>query len=93
MSSKTTKRTITEKQKLENRLKIIEGQVRGVSAMIEEERYCSDILIQISAITKSLQSLANIILENHIKTCVVRDLKADNLDVIDELINLIRRMQ
>ncbi len=93
METKLTKRPDDAKKKLENRLKIIEGQVRGISEMIKTDRYCRDILIQISAINKSLKSIANIILEDHVKNCIVRDLKADKLEVIPELLDLIRKME
>lgn len=85
-------RTKEEKDVLLKRLNIIEGQVRGIKQMIEENRYCGDILIQISAVTKSLQTTATSMLKNHMKTCVVDDLKNDKLDTIDELINLIKKL-
>ena len=69
---KSTHRTEEEKVKLTKRLNIIEGQVRGINQMIANDRYCGDILIQIAAVNKSLQTIGNSILENHIKTCVVR---------------------
>ena len=67
---KYTKRSEAEKKIINNRLNRIEGQVRGVKKMIEEDRYCDDVLIQLSAIDKSIKSLANHILENHMYTCV-----------------------
>ena len=90
--SKSNHRTDTEKKHLQTRLKTIEGQVRGISNMIDEDRYCNDILIQISAINKSLKSLANEILKSHLSTCVIRDIKEDKLEVIDEIMDLIKRM-
>ena len=92
MTLKETKRTDTDKKKLITRLKTIEGQVRGVSLMVSENRYCNDILIQISAINKSLKSLGSEILKNHLETCVVREIKKDNLEVLDEVMDLIRRL-
>ncbi len=92
MTLKETKRSDTDKKKLITRLKTIEGQVRGVSLMVSENRYCNDILIQISAINKSLKSLGSEILKNHLETCVVREIKKDNLEVLDEVMNLIRRL-
>lgn len=92
MTLKETKRSDTDKKKLITRLKTIEGQVRGVSLMVSENRYCNDILIQISAINKSLKSLGSEILKNHLETCVVREIKKDNLEVLDEVMDLIRRL-
>ncbi len=85
-------RTNEEKDILLKRLNIIEGQVRGIKQMIEENRYCKDVLIQISAVTNSLQTVATSILKNHMKTCVVDDLKNDKLDTIDELIDIIKKL-
>lgn len=90
---KFTKRSESEKKIINNRLNRIEGQVRGVKKMIEEDRYCDDVLIQLSAIDKSVKSLANHILENHMQTCVVKDLENGNYEIIDEVVNLFRRFQ
>lgn len=88
-----TKRSENEKKIINNRLNRIEGQVRGVKKMIEEDRYCDDVLIQLSAIDKSIKSLANHILENHMQTCVLKDLENGNYEIIDEVVNLFRRFQ
>lgn len=85
-------RTEQEKKKLKTRLKTIEGQVRGISAMIDDDRYCDDILIQISAVNKSLKSLGNQILKNYLSTCVVEDIKNDKLEIIDEVMDLVGRL-
>lgn len=90
---KFTKRSESEKKIINNRLNRIEGQVRGVKKMIEEDRYCDDVLIQLSAIDKSVKSLANHILENHMQTCVLNDLENGNYEIIDEVVNLFRRFQ
>ena len=90
---KQTKRSEGEKKIINNRLNRIEGQVRGVKKMIEEDRYCDDVLIQLSAINKSIKSLANHILENHMYTCVYKDLEKGNYEIIDEVVNLFRRFQ
>ncbi len=89
---KTKYRAKEEKDRIIKRLSRIEGQVRGIKRMVEEDRYCDDILIQISAITKSLKSLGNEMLKNHLSTCVVRELKQDNLNVIQEVIELFGRL-
>lgn len=81
-----------EKKKLTNRLSIIEGQVRGIKQMIEDDRYCDDILIQIEAVTKSLKKLGSTMLKSHLSTCVVKDIKEDKLEVIDEVVELFGRI-
>lgn len=89
---KTKHRTVEEKKALINRLNKIEGQVRGVKQMIESDRYCNDVLIQVSAIDKSLKSMAKEVLKNHLSTCVVEDIKNDKLEVIDEVMDLIKKL-
>lgn len=90
---KHTKRSSTEKKTINNRLNRIEGQIRGIKKMIEEDRYCDDVLIQLSAIDKSIKSLANHILENHMYNCVTNELEKGNLEIIDEVVKLFRRFQ
>ena len=74
------------------RLNIIEGQVRGVKDMVLEDRYCDEIMIQISAINKSLKSLGTEMLKNHLQTCIVDELKNDNLSAIDDVISLFDKL-
>lgn len=81
-----------EKKHLCKRLSIIEGQVRGIKQMIENDRYCDDVLIQIAAVSKSLKTLGNQMLKSHLSTCVVKDIKEDKLEVIDEVIELFGRI-
>lgn len=90
---KSTYRTDVEKKKLTRRLNIIEGQIRGINQMINDDRYCDDVLIQILAVKKSLESLANNILSCHLKGCVTRDLQNGNIEVIDEVMALIKKLQ
>ncbi len=85
---KTKNRTLEEKKKITKRLNIILGQVKGIQKMVDEDRYCNDILIQIRAIDKSLKSLGNEILKSHLRTCVVEEIKKDNLTVVDEIAEL-----
>lgn len=88
---KKTKRSDDEKQKIINRLNRIEGQVVGIKKMINDDRYCNDVLIQLRAIDKSINSLSNYILENHLYSCVSNDLEKGNIEVIDEIISLFKR--
>ncbi len=85
-------RSTDEKQSLIKRLSRIEGQVRGIKQMIENDRYCDDVLIQISAINKSLKSLGNEMLKSHLATCVVKDIKEDKLEVIDDVVDLFEKL-
>ncbi len=88
---KKTERSEKEKQLINNRLNRIEGQLRGIKKMIQENAYCNDVLVQLSAIENSVKSLSNHILENHLYSCVTRDLEEGNLEVIDELISLFKK--
>ena len=75
-----------------NRLKRIEGQVRGVAKMIEDERYCADVLVQISAIHESLRSLAQVVLRNHLQHCATEAIRSNDSnrreEMYDELVDL-----
>lgn len=91
MCQKSTHRTDEEKKDLTKRMNIIEGQIRGVKQMIEDDRYCSDVLMQLSAINKAVESLENIILSSHVGNCVVYEIQSGNLEIVDEMMELIRR--
>lgn len=82
---KTRERSPEEYKKLCNRLSRIEGQVRGVRRMLEEDAYCPDILIQVSAVNAALNSFSRELLSQHLRTCVKEDLLAGNDEVIEEL--------
>lgn len=90
---KTKVRTKEEKKDLIHRLNRIEGQVRGIIKMIEENRYCGDILIQLSAIDKSIKSLANVILDNHMHSCLIENIENKNYQVVDEIVDLFKKFQ
>ncbi|MGN1317379.1 MAG: metal-sensing transcriptional repressor [Lachnospirales bacterium] len=89
---KTKKRDEKEYKDLINRLSRIEGQVRGVKGMIEKDAYCPDILVQVSAITAALNSFNKVLLGNHIKSCVIENVKCGNDDIIDELVSLLQKL-
>ena len=84
-------RTDEEKKSLETRLNRIIGQMNGIKKMIEEDRYCDDILIQLSAIDKSIKSLATLILDNHMRTCLVKSIKDGDMSAVDEIVDLFKR--
>lgn len=89
---KTKYREENEYKDLTNRLSRIEGQVRGVKKMLENDAYCVDILTQVSAIGAALNSFNKALLGNHIRTCVAEDIRAGNDEVIDELVGLLQRL-
>jgi len=80
------------KQELTTRLNRLEGQVRGIKQMINDDRECDDILIQVSAIINSLKGFSKTILKDHLSTKVVEDLKNDKLETVDEVITLFSRI-
>ena len=85
-------RSETEKQKLTNRLKRIEGQVRGLQKMIEDDRYCVDVLIQLSAIQAALKKVGYSLIERHTKMCVSKAIReGDGENSIDELMKVVQQ--
>nr|WP_196604729.1 metal-sensing transcriptional repressor [Pectinatus haikarae] len=80
-----------EKKNLMTRLNKIEGQVRGLKAMVDEDRYCVDILIQVSAVQSALNSFNKELLARHIKTCVAEDIRKGNDEAINELCELLKK--
>lgn len=90
--TKSKHRTLEEKKKLQKRLCTIEGQVRGIKQMIDDDRYCHEILIQISAVNSALKSLANSLLKSHMESCIVEEIKQGNNEIIDEIIELFKRI-
>lgn len=91
-SKRTTKRDEQEKRSLMNRLKRIEGQVRGIQRMLEEDEYCADILVQVSAVNSALNGFNKVLLADHLHTCVAEDIRAGKDEAIDELAELLRKL-
>ncbi|MBQ9198171.1 MAG: metal-sensing transcriptional repressor [Clostridia bacterium] len=91
-SEKRTIRTEEQKKKLLNRLSRIEGQVRGVRKMIENDAYCNDVLAQSTAIAAAMDAFNRELLRAHIQACVVRDIRAGDDAVVDELVQTIERL-
>lgn len=91
-SARSKERTPKEYKDLMNRLNRIEGQVRGVKGMIENDAYCPDILIQVSAISSALNSFSKVLLANHINSCVVEDLVAGKEGTTEELVTLLQKL-
>lgn len=88
-----TLRNEAEKTAIKNRLKRIEGQVRGIQKMVEDDRYCIDILVQISAISAALKRVGHDLTEGHIKHCVSDAVKSgEGEPVIDELMDVLKHI-
>ncbi len=89
---KTKHRETDEKKKLINRLNRIEGQIRGIKAMVENDAYCPDILIQASAASSALGSFSKELLCEHIKSCVADDIRKGDDETIEELSKLLFKL-
>lgn len=89
---RTKSRSEKEMKDLITRLSRIEGQVRGVKHMVEQERYCVDILNQVTAIQAALNSFNKELLSNHVHTCVAEDIRAGNTEAIDELCDMLKKI-
>ena len=81
-----------ERRDLMNRLKRIEGQVRGLQRMLEEDAYCPDILTQASAVSSAINSFCRVLLTSHLRTCVVRDIRAGRDEAVDELADTLQKL-
>ncbi len=89
---KTKKRSEDEYRKLINRLNRIEGQIRGIKGMVEKNAYCTDILIQVSAVNSALNSFNKELLANHIRTCVADNIRNGKDEIIDELVETLQKL-
>ena len=89
---KHKERSDKEYRDLMNRLKRIEGKVRGIQGMLEKNAYCIDILVQVSAINAALNSFNKKLLANHIETCVAENIREGNDEVIQELVNVLPKL-
>lgn len=90
--SRTKTRSTDEKTKLINRLSRIEGQVRGLKKMVDENAYCTDILIQTAAVNAAINAFNRELLSKHIRTCVADDIRQGNEQAIDELMTTLQRL-
>lgn len=89
---KTKERSEEEYKSLINRLNRIEGQIRGIKGMIEKNAYCTDILVQSSAVTAAMNAFNKELLANHIKTCVAQDIRDGKNETIDELVVTLQKL-
>lgn len=94
--SSTEQRTKNRSQKLKGslvvRLNRVEGQVRGIKGMIEKDAYCDDVLNQISSVQAALKSISKLVLESHMRSCVIEKVQAGDSEVVDELLDTIGKM-
>jgi DNA-binding FrmR family transcriptional regulator len=81
----------SEKDALLQRLRRIEGQVRGIAGMVEDDRYCVDIMQQIASMQSAADAVAMILLENHVKGCVAEGLRSGQHERLDEVVGVVRR--
>ena len=90
---KNTPRSESSNRQLQNRLNRMIGQLNGIKKMLDDNRYCGDILTQIAAVESALQSFGYIILQDHMETCVVEEIKNGNLQIVDEAVDLIKKLK
>ena len=90
--NKTKERSEKEYKDLLNRLSRIEGQIRGIKKMVENDAYCTDILVQVSAANAALNSFNKVLLSNHIRTCVAEDIRKGKEETIDELVSVLQKL-
>lgn len=90
---KATPREEKELKQLKNRLNRMAGQLGGIGRMLDENRYCGDILMQVAAVESALQSFAYVILQEHMETCVAEEIRKGNLDVVEEVLELMKKLK
>ena len=89
---KMTARPEDTQKKLINRLSRIEGQIRGIRGMVENNAYCDDILVQSAAVNAAINAFNKELLAQHLRSCVARDLREGKDDVIDELVSTLQKL-
>ena len=90
--NKTTKRSDIEYKNLVNRLNRIEGQIRGIKGMLEKDAYCTDILIQVAAVNAALNAFNKVLLGEHIRNCVARDIREGKDETVEELVATLQKL-
>ena len=89
---KTKLRSPEEKKALLNRLNRIEGQIRGIKNMIESDAYCTDVLTQTAAVGAAVNALSRELLANHLKTCVINEIREGKDEVVEELLDTLKKL-
>ena len=91
-SARTTERSEELRKSLSNRLSRIEGQIRGLQRMLEEDAYCPDILTQASAVSSAINSFCRVLLTSHLRTCVAEDIRDGKDEAIDEFVKVLQKL-
>lgn len=91
--ARTKHRTENEKKNLKRRLKILSEQISGIEQMIDDDRYCDDVLLQIASATNALKSLGTEILKNHMETCMIDEINKGNNEVVKDIISLMGKLK
>ena len=89
---KTKERSEKEYKDLLHRLNRIEGQIRGIKGMVEKDAYCIDIMTQVAAVNAALNSFNKVLLANHMKSCVINDIKEGKEETVDELVTTLQKL-
>ena len=91
-TGRTKTRSPEEYKRLVNRLSRVEGQIRGIRGMLDRDAYCPDILAQVAAANAALNAFSRELLSNHIRSCVVNDVRAGKDEVVDELLCTLQKL-
>lgn len=86
-------RSLETKKKLKNRINRIQGQIQGINKMIDDNRYCIDIIYQLEAIKNAIKSLETLILDEHAHTCLIKALEEGNIKIVDELMEVFKKVR
>lgn len=79
------------KRNVSNRINRIVGQLSGIQTMVEQDRYCGDVLTQLAAVESAVKSVSRIVMQDHLETCVVERIKQDDMQVVDEVMGLFKK--
>ena len=90
---KATPREEKQVRLLRNRINRMIGQLNGINKMLEEKRYCGEVLTQIAAVESALRNVGYLVLQEHMETCVVEEIQKGNLDVVEEALELVKRLR
>ncbi len=90
---KATPRGEKERKQLQNRLSRMTGQLNGIARMLDENRYCGEILTQVAAVESALQAFGYLILQEHMETCVVEEIRKGNTGVVEEAVELVKKLK
>lgn len=90
---KATPRDEKERKQLKNRLSRMTGQLNGIARMLDENRYCGEILTQVAAVESALQAFGYLVLQEHMETCVVEEIRKGNTAVVEEAVELVKKLK